>query len=46
MPDKPAALVTRRRLRVKPRIPHLHLFIPFPRPMIARGGILLRKRKF
>lgn len=47
MPDKPASLVNRRRLRSARRfivIPPL--FIPFPQPMIGRGGVIRRKRKF
>lgn len=47
MPDKPAAMVMRRRLRSLTRFTVLQpLFIPFPRHMIARGGTLRRKRKF
>ena len=46
MPDKPAAMVNHRRLRVKPQRTFLHLFIPYPIPMIGRGGVLKRKRKF
>lgn len=46
MPDKPAAMVTRKRLKTIFATRFLHLFIPFPQPMIGRGGVIKRKRKF